>query len=69
MARNDKKVKRAPRKKGGKIIETNIYILTFNMKEIAEKIKIGSTTGKVDRYILNSLRFYNCQRFGHHEVK
>ena len=36
-------VKRVSIKKGGKLIETNTYIMTFDQPKIPEKIKVGYT--------------------------
>ena len=60
-------VKRVTIKKGGKLIETNTYIMTFDQPKIPEKIKVGYTMERVEQFIPNPLRCYNCQKYGHHE--
>ena len=60
-------VKRASIKKEGKVIETNTYIMTFDQPKIPEKIKVGYTMERIEQFISNPLRCYNCQKCGHHE--
>ena len=48
---------------------TNTFVLTFNAPILPTVVKIGFIQVKVDVYIPNPLRFYNCQVFGHHENK
>ena len=60
-------VKRVSIKKEGKTIEMNTYIMHFNIPKIPEKIKVGYTMERVEQYIPNPLRCYNCQKYGHHE--
>ena len=60
-------MKRVSIKKEGKTIETNTYIMHFNIPKIPEKIKVGSTTERVEQYIPNPLRCYICQKYGHHK--
>ena len=62
-------VKRISIKKDNQTIETNTYILTFNKPQIPKEIKVGYSVIKVNPYIPNPLRCYNCQKFGHHEQK
>lgn len=50
-------------------IQTNTYIMTFDSPNIPQKIKIGYNSEKVNQYVPNPLRCYNCQKFGHHENK
>ncbi|XP_076266722.1 uncharacterized protein LOC143200208 [Rhynchophorus ferrugineus] len=52
-------------KRNGKIVATNSYILTFRKDHIPEKIKAGYLSLKVRQWIPNSMRSYQCQRFGH----
>ena len=60
-------VKRVTIKKEGKLIKTNAYIMTFDQPKIPEKIKVGNTMERVEQFIRNPLRCYNCQKYGHHE--
>ena len=57
--------KRMKVKKNGNLIPTNTYILDFDTPNPPEKIKIGYYSLKVETYIPNPLRCYNCQKFGH----
>ena len=60
-------VKRVTIKKEGKLIETNTYIMPFDQPKIPEKIKVGYAMERVEQFIPNSLRCYNCQKYSHHE--
>ena len=60
-------VKRVTIKKEGKLIETNTYIMTFDQPKIPVRIKVGYTMERVEQFIPNPLRCYNCQKYGHHE--
>ena len=57
--------KRVKIKKNGNFIPTNTYILDFDTPKPPEKIKIGYYYLKVEQFIPNPLRCFNCQRFGH----
>ena len=46
---------------------TNTYVLTFNTPVLPKKIKVAFLFVNVEVYILNPLRCYQCQVFGHHE--
>ena len=48
---------------------TNTYALTFNSPYLPTVVKMGFMQVKVDVYIPNPLRCYNCQVFGHYENK
>lgn len=39
--------------------------MTFDAPEPPQEIKIGYTISKVEKYIPNPLRCFNCQRYGH----
>lgn len=52
-------------KKENKVINTNTIILTFNRPNIPKEIKAGFLQLKVEEYIPNPMRCFNCQRFGH----
>ena len=55
------------KRKTGETIDTNTYIMTFNIHKIPKEIKIGCQKINVEPYIPNPLRYYKCQRFGHHQ--
>jgi len=44
---------------------TNTFILTFNTPTTPHHINIGYLRVKVDTYVPNPLRCFNCQKFGH----
>ena len=48
---------------------TNTFVFTFNTPVLPSTVKIGFIQAKVDVYIPNPLRCYQCQIFGHHEHK
>ena len=48
---------------------TNTFVLTYNTPILPTVVKIGFIQVKVDVYILNPLRCYNCQVFNNHEKK
>ena len=54
-------------KRNDQIISTDTYILTFAKSYIPKELKVGYNLIKVNPYIPNPLRCYNCQKFGHHE--
>ena len=54
-------------KKDGNLIETNILLLKFNSTSLPKSLNIFYQIIPVEVYIPNSLRCFNCQRFGHHE--
>ena len=60
-------VKRISIKKNDQVVSTSTYILMFNSPKPPPKLKIGYMIAKVDIYIPNPLRCYNCQKFGHHK--
>lgn len=63
-------VKRIKRKgKDGKLYDTAIHILTFNMCSLPESIDAGFHRCKVKLYIPSPLRCMNCLRFGHKKDK
>ena len=62
-------VKRITLKRNDQIISTDTYILTFGRPQIPKELKVGYTNVRVNPYIPNPLRCYNCQKFGHHEQK
>ena len=62
-------VKRITFKRNDQTISTDTYILTFGKPQIPKELKVGYNLIKVNPYIPNPLRCYNCQMFGHHEQK
>ena len=53
----------------GVLKPTNTFVFTFNTPKLPTVVKIGFIQAKVDVYVPNPLRFYQCQVFGHHENK
>ena len=62
-------IKRISIKRNEETINTNTYILTFNKSSLPKELKVGYNFIKVNPYIPNPLRCYNCQKFSHHETK
>ena len=62
-------VRRITVRRDGILKPTNTFVLTFNTPILPTVVKIGFIQVKVDVYIPNPLRCYNCQVFGHHENK
>ncbi|XP_076251540.1 uncharacterized protein LOC143190856 [Rhynchophorus ferrugineus] len=58
-------LKRIVSRENGNNIETNSFILTFRKDRIPDSIKAGYLSLRVRQYILNSMKCYQCQRFGH----
>ncbi len=58
-------VKRFSIKKDGKTIYTNTYLLSFNSASLPSEIKAGYHNIRVEVYIPNPLRCFNCQQYGH----
>ena len=52
-------------KKDGESIKTNTLFVTFNTPTPPKELKIGYYIVKVQIYIPNPLRCFNCQKFGH----
>ena len=52
-------------KKDGESIKTNTLFVTFNTHTPPKELKIGNYILKVQMYIPNPLRCFNCQKFGH----
>ena len=52
-------------KKDGESIKTNTLFVTFNTPTPPKELKIGYYIVKVQMYIPNPLRCFNCQKFGH----
>ena len=52
-------------KKDGQNIKTNTLFITFNTPTATKELKIGYYVVKVQMYVPNPLRCFNCQKFGH----
>ena len=52
-------------KKDGQTIKTNTLFITFNTPTAPKELKIGYYNVKVQMYVPNPLRCFNCQKFGH----
>ena len=62
-------VRRITVRHDGIIKPTNKFVLTFNLPNLPTVVIIGFIQVKIDVYIPNPLRCYNCQVFGHHKNK
>ena len=67
--RNKKKqnvidVKRIIIRKLTLMIDTNIFVFTFNNPKSLPEIKIGYILAKVEKYIPNPRRYNICQKYG-----
>ena len=60
-------VKRFTIRKNNERINTNTLLLTFNSVVTPKTLKIFYQIIQVELYVLNPLRCFNCQKFGHHE--
>ena len=60
-------VKRFTIRRSNEIVPTNTLLLTFNTVEPPKSVKIFYQIIRVEMYVPNSLRCFNCQKFGHHE--
>lgn len=56
---------RIKRKKNNDLIDTGVFILTFNLPVLPEKLYAGFIACDVNIYIPNPRRCFNCQEFGH----
>ncbi|GFU96869.1 uncharacterized protein TNCV_4862341 [Trichonephila clavipes] len=61
-------VRRITIKKDNTIIPTKHLIVTFNSPKLLSTIKAAYLNCKIRPYILNPLRCFKCQRFGHHKL-
>ena len=52
-------------KKEGKVIPTSILFLTFKQPEVPKEIVAGYLKVKVELFVPNLLRCFNCNKFGH----
>ena len=58
-------VNRVTLKKEGKVIPTNTLFLTFGSPELPKEITVGYLKVKVDLFVPNPMRCFNCNKFGH----
>ncbi|XP_061191616.1 uncharacterized protein LOC133199803 [Saccostrea echinata] len=58
-------VKRFTKKRNDNIEPTNTYLLTFGMPTLPTNIKVGLCQMKVELFVPNPLRCFECQGFGH----
>ena len=61
-----KDVYRIKTKRNGQLKETHTYILTFDTPILPDHIVIDFQKFKIEPYIPNPLRCFQCQKFGHH---
>ena len=47
------------------VSNTNMYVMTFSCASLLQDIKAGYHNIKAEVYVLNPLRCYTCQRYGH----
>ena len=52
-------------KKEGKVVPTNTLFLTFNRPDVPKEIVVGYLKVKVELFVPNPLRRFNCNKFGH----
>ena len=58
-------VNRVTLKKERKVIPTNTLFLTFGSPELPKEITVGYLKVKVDLFVPNPMRCFNCNTFGH----
>ena len=61
-------VKKVSIKRDNKIIQTNTYIMTFELPVIPPKIRIGYSVERGDK-LFHPLRCNKCQKYWHHQDK
>ena len=59
------KVKRFKKLVNGNLVNLNTFLLTFESPSIPKSIFVGPYSIKVNPYIPNPTRCFNCQKFGH----
>ena len=57
------RVQRVTIKKNGKVVSTSTLFLTFNSPDFPKEIKVGYLRVKVELFVPNPLRCFNCNRF------
>ena len=58
-------VKRFTTKKDGNILKLDTYLITFDSTTVPDHIYIGPYRMRVDTFIPNPTRCFQCQKFGH----
>ena len=58
-------IQRITIRKSGELIQTNIYILIFNLPYVPKKVKIGYCLKRVEQNVPASLRYFKCQKYWH----
>ncbi|CAH1106017.1 unnamed protein product [Psylliodes chrysocephalus] len=58
-------VRRIKTKKDGKLVDTPIHILTFNVPKLPQQVKAAFYNLRVRQFIPSPLRCFKCQGFGH----
>ena len=54
-------------RRDGKLISTGTHVLIFETPTLPASIKIATMNIRVEPFIPNPLRCFNCQQFGHHK--
>lgn len=58
-------VHRMKRRVGDKLVETGLFVLTFDLCQLPTHVDAGYHRLEVREYIPNPRRCFNCQRYGH----
>ena len=58
-------VRRAMFRKGGDLVPTNTFFLTFCTPTLPQSVKVGYLNVRVTLYVPSPLRCFKCQKFGH----
>ena len=62
-------VRRRKVRRDDALLNTNTFVFSFYTSVLPKLLKVAFLRVSVDPYILNPLRCYACQVFGHHENK
>ena len=62
---NVTEVYRIQKREGDNKVPTDTFIVTFETSNLPKEVKIGYYNVKVELYIPNPRRCFNCQKFGH----
>lgn len=58
-------IARFKKKVNGQLVDNGLFIVTFNLPSLPERVQLGYISCEVEMYIPNPRRCYNCQEFGH----
>lgn len=58
--------KRITYRRDGKEMPTNAFLLTFDTPTLPTEVRVSYLQLKMQPYIPNPLRCFNCQKYGHH---